>query len=436
MVTRNTLNLPLIAVLSFAAFTLSLYHFGPIDWVSPNRYIFTVLIFIYYASFLFGYKLSDSNAKPSKFTLSKKIVMIGFILNLITIVPSIYSYTGRLPWDLTIYTQSAGENYSEFYTHIISRDTQSGFRYIQAIARAVAQPVITAGFIVGAFYFPKLTRQQKAALVASVFLQFIMSRARGTDKEIADMLILIGIPLLIANHKKIFRPKILATIACVLLLFFVSFSNRRVSRYGEIVPECFSYAEICLQKDSLPRRILGDTYGFGVIIFSAYLSQGYQGFSLALDLPHQLTYGVGHSPALTRLTESVLGVDIHTSTFNYRLRALGWDERYVWPTMFTWAANDLTFYGIPLLMLFFGYVMAHSWKDILFEQNDVSLIIFTLITASMLYASANNLLGSGLDMTFTWMFWLLIWIRNHIRMQHSIDIAHLKPVDVKASLKY
>ena len=137
----------------------------------------------------------------------------------------------------------------------------------------------------------------------------------------------------------------------------------------------------------------------GVIAFSFYLTQGYQGLCLSFDEPFIPTWGVGHSRFLTSYADKYLGTDIENSTYPARVEiSTGLDSKVYWHTMFPWFASDVTFPGTIVLIYLFSYLFAMAWKDSLEYKNPYAISIFLQIAVLFTYMSANNQVfqsGSG-----------------------------------------
>src|SRR5690606_13160110 len=124
---------------------------------------------------------------------------------------------------------------------------------------------------------------------------------------------------------------------------------------------------------------------------SFYMTHGYTGMSLALELDPEWTYGVGSSRSLMRTTENLLDVNILQKTYPQRIdNVFGWPNGMYWPSAFTWFASDITFWGIPFLMFFIGWCFAYVWHLFITEQSIVGLVAVCQLFIFIVYLPANN----------------------------------------------
>jgi len=132
--------------------------------------------------------------------------------------------------------------------------------------------------------------------------------------------------------------------------------------------------------------------------------------SLAMKQDFQSTYGTGSSFLVARLYEAVTGdAEMYKRSYSYRLREFGWSDKYAWTTFMTWLANDVSYPGALILLLFMFYMFGAAWRDAVFASNDRAAIVFCLLFTQMVYLPANNQIGQTLDLTFTLLFWIFMW---------------------------
>src|SRR5262249_59886974 len=135
---------------------------------------------------------------------------------------------------------------------------------------------------------------------------------------------------------------------------------------------------------------IDERYRFAASIAAAYFSQGYYGLSLALDVgDFQSTWGIGHAPFVAALYTSLTGDDeLYTHSYTYRLRDVGWSDEHQWSTMFPWLANDISFVGVPILMLLIGFAFGASWRDAVFANDDRAAVVFAIFFILLGYLPA------------------------------------------------
>lgn len=407
---------PLTYLIAYFIVTLLLFNYGPISW-NANYLIVNLFLSIVWVFLIIGYYFGSWIRIPNKNPVSlniNKIIKWGVILNIITMPFAIYVYTGKLPTEISFDIALQGEAHKNFYHHII--DSQGSIsRTTLSFVRAACSPLIYASIILGYKHWPELSNKNKAYVALSTLVQVAFSFSRGTDKEIADLVIFLAIAILANRRKNVLKNLSKYLVFLLILGIFASvFIERRAGRYNFELPECFSQANVCVDYDnSKISSAVGRNNYIGTAMIINYLTQGYNGMSLAMELDYKTTFGLGHSPIITRIYERLTGdSDLYTRTYNYRLRTKDWSDLYAWSSLYTWLANDVSFFGVPLAIFFIGIILGLSWRQTLLYNNDVAYMVFALCLLSLIYSPANNQLGTSLEMFSTWGFWFIFWMKK------------------------
>lgn len=419
---------PIKAGLCYLAFTFLLFLFGPIDYPVKN-YVSVVTYFICVLLFLrFGFRAAVQRpARESTLRLSRTIFVIGSALALLILVPSSYYYTGKMPWEFLSAIEDQGLAYSSLASQLSATEGQRG---PIIILRALAMPFIWAVIPLGIIYWSRLGWIYRALLFSTVFCGLIFSALRGTDREIADLLIVSGSAYGVAAARKRLEgpraprrggensPGLLARrwrVALVgALALAVSgsvFVERKEDRMTTVKAFCFLNSGACANYANPLVVGMNDSGRFATSMSVAYITNGYYGLSLALEKPFLSSWGFGHSPALIRIYDILRGDEgVTTRTFNYRNIDDGWPQEYYWSTMLTSIANDVSFPGAVLLMGLFGWIWGRSWMDAVLAKNDSAAIVFCLATFSILYFPANLQILQTLEGYSTVVFWIVVWL--------------------------
>lgn len=409
---RPRLHAPLLVILSYLLITLLIYNYGPVDWESDNQNLVNMFLLSNWLFLASGYYIATRMGPASSGAIGARIVTLGLVCNAISIVPTIYMYTGKFPWDVALYAVSQGERYNDYQSYLSEAAGGGGVgRVIQVLFRTLLQPFIYGGIIIGVKYWKRLSLMQRLFLVTNVLLQVIFSVARGTDKEIIDLFIFIFVPFYLFHSSLRSIPvKKYVVLFLIAAMVLVVFAERRISRYGGVVPDCFSYAEICVDYNSDIAKAIPDTAYFSLSILSAYLTQGYNGLALAMELDYRFGYGVGHASVLMRQVERFTGMDLYQDTYTYRLGTLGWDSQYLWSSLYTWIANDVSFKLVFAVFLVLGLIFGFAARDAVAGGDDYGMIVLTFMLLLLIYSPANNQLAVSLDMYYSWIFWLSAWM--------------------------
>jgi hypothetical protein len=256
----------------------------------------------------------------------------------------------------------------------------------------------------------------------------IFSILRGTDREVADLIVISTSAYLIGAARRRLReprlplggyrgrirasgPALLVLLAVVLALASQVFLERRQERIARLGEYCFAQSGACANYKSPFVAGLNDRDRFGVTMAVGYASAGWYGLSLALKKDFRSAYGLGHSPALMRVYTMLTGDhSLELRTFNSRNTDDGWPGDYFWSTMMTSLANDV---GFPLalgLLGVFGWAWGRSWKDAVVGGNDPAAVVFCIGAMTVVYFPANLQMLLGLDGYSTCVVWLSVWM--------------------------
>jgi len=146
------------------------------------------------------------------------------------------------------------------------------------------------------------------------------------------------------------------------------------------------------------------------------VSQGYYGLTLAMQQKFESTFGVGHSPTLLGLYETLTGDRrLAGRAYTMKIAREGWLPEYFWSTGIIWFANDLGFAGVLPLLALIGFYWGRSWRDATAGQNDAAAVLFCLFMVMMVYLPANNQVFNTFDGYFTLIFWAVCWGRSKIK---------------------
>jgi hypothetical protein len=71
----------------------------------------------------------------------------------------------------------------------------------------------------------------------------------------------------------------------------------------------------------------------------------------------------------------------------------GWPAGQYWATIYPWLASDLTYPGVVVFMVLFGWLFARMWVEGAMKRDTLALIIFGQLAIVVAYIPANNQLG-------------------------------------------
>jgi len=265
------------------------------------------------------------------------------------------------------------------------------------------------------FNFWRLKKKWRVLLVLSIFLQLLHGiLIRGAQKGVFDAFILlmsIAILKVYLNKRDFARWRRYGFFLFLMVVsVFIFFQISRLNAYDAL--DYSGSAQASLDRDGLFFLIFGDRVGLGLSFFISYISQGYYGLSLTLQLPFEWSYGIGNSFALTSYAEQYLGLsNVFEKTYPYRMEyVFNWPAKMYWHTIFPWLASDITFPGVLALMFFIGRWFAKSLIDGVVYESPLGICVFYLIATCLLYLPANNQLMQTREMMIATVIIFLLWI--------------------------
>jgi hypothetical protein len=287
------------------------------------------------------------------------------------------------------------------------------------------------------FYWDQLSRRMRICAIASIAGTVILFIAMGTNKAIADTVLLV--PCLVfaaycAGKMKLSRKKVLRIAMAsllALLLFLAYFGSAVSSREGSPVTSgYFLHAHTRVDEDNFLIRNLPPAPATALIGLDIYLTQGYYALSLSLQEPFVPMYGVGNSMFLYRQAARVTGnAWISERPYPVRIEKYGWDAEGLWSSIYPWIASDVSFPGTILVVFLIGRLFAQSWLDTLRGDNPFAVVMFSMFVIVLFYFPANNqMLQSGETLAAFWCT-LLLWRRSRGRV---LARAHPRPAPVPA----
>lgn len=438
---KNFIYVPLILVELYLIITLLLYQFGPLNWHTKNEVMFWTLIFAYHFVFIAGYLLAIKKFKlriPRVEKLDNKRVLNIFLWVVIFICVICFFIEYRNT------TFSNSFSITDFIENFIKGLENPALQYYgksQAALTFVSNKLLTlvaaafAFIYVGMvplfiFLWNRLNYFHKFAFYIIVFFRIAIYVSIGTNKGIFDMLFYIGSSLLICfllNFNKgsvleFFKQKSLILFCCFLLVFsFCYFTHNISSRVGSVIDytenivnknehnEDNDYSDNDHNQNDNSNSDSNDNTNSDIqdneeidnsdentsfikrMYYSVtnYITQGYYGMSLALDEEFTTTYGIGHSAFLRSNFKSIFGIDVDDRTYQHKITEL-WDEDGQWHSFYSYIANDVSFYGVIVVMFIIGLYYGALSKDAIYNDSIIAKIIITLLVIMFVYMPANN----------------------------------------------
>ena len=397
--------LPLILIEIYLGITLLLYQFGPYPWPTNQKTLFWILIALYHLAFILGYCFQMKTTYVERSTVSldtfllkavKILLIINLLISLITVVRdfsmSSISISGIIErFKFGIQDPSAAYKYKVSTVN----DAAYGGKIMTFFLLATSfVPALTIP--VGCVFFKKLGIGYKLLLGANILLEIVHYVGIGTNIGIFTVCLTVVIILAVTYLAKIYRQKvnqnrlmIIIAVLMVLVIVFLLFFNTTIGSrlegdkwldysVGGIYPteDCalFNYIPKSLQKTAA--------------MITMYTTQGYYAMSLALDLPWYPMFGLGGASFVQQYADKIINISQYS--YNERLAAFGWHPTVNWHSLYLWIANDISFFGVIIYMLLFGFFFAYFYRVSLRSKNCLAIAIFVSLCIMAFFIPANN----------------------------------------------
>lgn len=380
--------------------TLLLFYFGPIPWAGARDGWVALVVLTAMLGLNLGCWSVPANAQcsyrtviPPRWVTRKMTAYTIVIVFILLSANQIYSATGLSFLSPANWSLDFGSVYSDYQESTRTVKTSSTVDSLLSLIKAVLFPT---SIVIFCYYFMK----DKILSCLFLFPMIGSSFMRGTDKETFDVLVIIIVTAFFSGYKR----KIIIGASILVPIFLLLFIERKLGR-REDLPACFEF--VCINYNGF-LSMISPKLEFGWAIMTLYITNGYQGLSVALDVPFEFHFGLGHLPPIEALVCSVARLMCDISTYNQRITDAGWDAAYRWTTLFPTLANDLHFFLIPVYMFFMGRIMRSAeifWEN---EKNPVALATLIMFSIFFAYLSANMQVAVSLDWAVAWI--VLVYI--------------------------
>jgi|CZKI01.1.fsa_nt_gi hypothetical protein len=416
---------PMFAVQAYLTAVLIAFIWGPWPWPVVNAYKLYGFLILAQGMLLFGY-LSSGRKRPCHdcWRLSwKHLLYISLVLNGLWLYNNLVERTGH---EYSSYTEIVASVRSGFvepgvvYKASHEAMRERGGASLGYLLTLAVSPLLSFMFPLTVLYWNLLGFGAKCLVAVLMLLDALTWVASGANKGLADIVILLPF-LLFARTAMVKRKvpwrKILVAVvafACLGIGFFVSFERGQIGRANNVVHNLYDdSAGIEADQNNVMLRHLAPNERYGVAALLIYITQGYYGLSLCMELPYVPTYGLGNAYYTASWAGKFLALrDVSNNTYPGRANeAFGWDDFARWDSIYPWLASDLTFPGTILAMALIGRLFALAWRDMVWGGHPVAAIVCCHLIILCIYIPANNqVLGfprSGASFIVTLLWWLM-----------------------------
>lgn len=381
---------PIRLVNVYLIFTLIAYVFTYME-SNPHNMVLTVLICgVYFAFMTLGYysiglSVSNINEEQKRFGYSKTIRNILVFASAATIIVSFVNvFTFYSSTEMVLdYLANPGAAYE--YVKFVRRNNISDSGMITISSSLLGISLNTLSFtkyIVFIFiplFWKEISKSIRVLGIASILIYILQSFLIGAMINVA-IIVFSLLPILIFMGGRI-RNNVRATSGPVIFLFSL-----------------LLIAAIFFVIFFMGTRYVSADSGIGEILFAGisglgvYISHGYVGLSTCFDISYVPTFGAS---TFRGLASTFLPKEVYDSLWvsSYLMRNqsnTGWPALQKWSTIFPWLASDISFFLIPLVMLFMGRFMARVWKNAIADKNPYAFLLMSQLMIFAFMIPANN----------------------------------------------
>jgi hypothetical protein len=402
---KSYLFLPVKILLIFNLITLIFFALGPINWMKINevKVIFYVcfnllFFFIGYYIGINGYAIKESFNYDNK----KWVVLSVIFVSLFWFLPSLYLRLGITGFNILEVYDKLIEGFKNpsiaYYEKISSiEDNRGGEKSLMKLINFLLSPLIYAFFPFCILYFNKFNLSVKIIIIACFILELISWISIGTNKGVVDLfLVTVFVGIIVKPNLLKLNIKQVALFSFLIVLVLYFFISNMLSRYGALGDSDILYS-LDFNVLNNPLKTTGIysqlnmALTFGLTLVTAYLAQGYYNLGLALQETGVWTYGFGNSWMGIEIWRLFTGGNLLPETYMGVLEKKHFiDPMIAWHSIYTWLANDFTFWGVPFIFFLIGYNLATSWLDSIHKRSVYASIVFCLFCQMIFYFYANN----------------------------------------------
>lgn len=392
---------PIIFFQIYLAASVLTFAFGPWQWPVSNPWQLYSFLILAQVALLAGYMTAiKKQPRPASTRLRLRAAVT------VSLVFSFLSF-GQ------VYRSRSGQTFDtgEFITGTTAGLTHPGQQYdekvknyrlmlgrtatIEDYVMLLLYPLLWIAFPLGVFFWKQLSTAVRVALVVWIILDLLTWVATGTNKGIADFILLLPCllvarrPAMLANFKlrNVMVIGLIAIIGVAALVTF--FSMGMAGRSGGRLSLLFDHRNgIGTDPDNLTLRYLPPELRGSVTALATYFSGGYYALSLTLKEPFIFCYGVGNSYFLEGLSRRFVRTPIILNTYPARIQR--WNLYGKWHSIYPWIASDLSFPGTLIFMFAIGHLFALVWLDAAFCRNPWAICLLPLLLMMLFYVPANN----------------------------------------------
>lgn len=410
--------LPLLLAETYLAVTVVTFAFGPWPWPTENIGSTAAYLGLNQVALAVGYMLGKplrrrARSQPLPW---RGLFRASLALNVVWMLPLYSLRTGesirdpvRMLWVLVQGVLDPGSRYVQKLEGLSQRGASSPGLYM------LCTPLLFIALPVGVYYWRRLSRGERGVLILVVGFNLATWVSMGTNKGLLDTFIVAaaaGAARFAANawgrkREHALRYVLAGTIGIGIVVgYFLLTQFSRSSGRGGFYDRDY---QMQLDEENRLIRNASDPVKAAVGHSLSYLNQGYYALAVALNEPFVPCWGVGNSTLWSDVVKRFTGFDGVQSSYPARLEARGIDMNVRWHSFYTWMASDVSFVGVPVVLLFVGWIFGLTWHDVVSRGGALSLAMQGLIVTMIVYLPMNNQVLAFTPTAFAFPVILVAW---------------------------
>jgi len=424
---RGRLLAPVKVGLAFSLLTYLLFAFGV--WNFPGRHSPQLALWVlaFNLAMYAGFRTGVRN-RPRKRVrvgaertaeLVERLIRVAFVTTLVTFIPR-----------LVIETQLYGLGLDDLVSRV-RLGLDDALNVYQRRATSVQPPAawvyvnylcVATGFIAWLYtplailFWQRLSAWRRVLTIAFWAAAIVSATARGQNYGVFDLGIRIVVFVLIRRYfigrestaatrsagpapaRRRLRVGQAVTAAALALVMVGFFTNTMRSRVGDQYDRLLAVGGqyVTIDQHSPIWVICPEALRPVWATLLAYVTHGYMGLGLSLRMPFDTTLGLGNSLFLIDNVKQMLGIDLLPLTYQDKVFAeYGYHYSILWHTAYTWLANDVSFWGVPVVLFWLLHVFGSGWSDFVLSRNLFGVLLMAPMATMMSFISANNQLTSN-----------------------------------------
>lgn len=423
---------PLILVESYLVFTVLFFIGGPWDFKVINPIKLYGSLFLFQSLLAVGYYMGikyirvgkniSFNNEEKNIKIVQILMPIYFIILLIDITRSLGLLAISLKGIIDSLIYGINNPALSYYAKLDITQSNIFLGKLGTIIMFIGSPLSYLLLSLIILYYKKMNSRYKFFSIVLIGMYAIRYIATGTNKGVFDIIIIIISVIFLKGSiqtgnnidvKKVKQKKSMKKYLSMfmLIIFGIMFFNYMIgsrsfgvnlsdeTRIGDRVP---------LKENPTLLKVLPAPFVKPTILLSTYLTQGYYGLSLSMEVPVTPMLGAGSSMFLVDQVSTITDINQYTLQQKVQNR-YGWDSRVQWFTMYSWIANDFGFIGVGFYMFLLGFFFSIIYKDALKNDNIIAKVLFALLMIQFFFIPANNQLMVNMNSFFSTIFTFILW---------------------------